>query len=563
MPNTLVMNAVQSNSGGQGDRANMQESLGEWHRRKAPIAMMHYPAIPVTYWLGQETDVQRAVESLESQFTIHRETRPITQLTYLDTFDWRLHNKGLRLKATSIDGVTELGLESADAPLNCRALSRTPPAFGNDLPPSRLRSLIAPIIEMRRLLPVVCIEARVQLLRVLNADEKTVVRARVEGCTATQARDRNAPRRLPPSLQVLPVKGYDGALHRVVQCLETGLGVRPSSVDRFLKAIEAVGGRPGGYSSKLSLSLDVEMTANEAAKTIHRTLFKMMLANEDGVRHDLDSEFLHDFRVAVRRTRSALGQIKKVFPPEMVGRFQAEFKWLGSVTGPLRDLHVYLLKMDDYRTSLPEAIHGDLGPLQEYLQLHQQSAHRALVDALDSPRYRDLVDSWSEFLDQPAPDDSACPNASLPTGTLASQRIWRIYRRVYKDGSAIQSTTPAEALHALRIECKKLRYLMEFFRSIYPPEDIQFLIAALKQLQDNLGDFNDLEVQQGTLTQFARDMSTEGLASVDTLIAMGRLVEHLHRSQLQERERFDRCFAKFATKESKERCRELFKREGE
>ena len=36
--------------------------------------------------------------------------------------------------------------------------------------------------------------------------------------------------------------------------------------------------------------------------------------NEDGVRKDLDSEFLHDFRVAVRRTRSALSQIKGVFP---------------------------------------------------------------------------------------------------------------------------------------------------------------------------------------------------------------------------------------------------------
>lgn len=218
--------------------------------------------------------------------------------------------------------------------------------------------------------------------------------------------------------------------------------------------------------------------------------------------------------------------------------------------------------MDDYRASLPQAIQGDLAPLKEYLHRRQQSANRDLVDALDSQRYRDLVDSWSEFLEHPPPDGSVCPNASLPIGTVASQRIWRVYRRVYKDGSAIHSTTPAEALHALRIECKKLRYLMEFFRSMYAPEDIQFLISALKQLQDNLGDFNDLEVQQGTLTQFARGRSTEGLASVDTLIAMGRLVEHLHRVQLQERERFARCFAKFAAKESKTLFRELFKREG-
>ena len=40
-------------------------------------------------------------------------------------------------------------------------------------------------------------------------------------------------------------------------------------------------------------------------------------ANVEGTRADLDSEFLHDLRVATRRTRSALSQIKAVLPAEI------------------------------------------------------------------------------------------------------------------------------------------------------------------------------------------------------------------------------------------------------
>ncbi len=142
--------------------------------------------------------------------------------------------------------------------------------------------------------------------------------------------------------------------------------------------------------------------------------------------------------------------------------------------------------------------------------------------------------------------------------SLARERIWRVYRRVLRKGRAIGADTPAAALHRLRIEAKKLRYLLEFFRSLFPEPEILPLIKALKQLQDNLGDFNDFEVQQTKLRAFAQQMHDDGRSRAATLMAMGRLVESLEAGQAEERQRFAGCFKQFRGKENRRSFRRLF-----
>ena len=93
-------------------------------------------------------------------------------------------------------------------------------------------------------------------------------------------------------------------------------------------------------------------------------------------------------------------------------------------------------------------------------------------------------------------------------------------RKALKMGGRIDDDTPAARLHELRIQCKKLRYLLDFYSSLYDREAVARIIRALKKLQDNLGDFNDLEVQQKDLQAFAEDLARlapfaeEGLVEV-------------------------------------------------
>ena len=504
-------------------------------------------------------DVLRTVEA---HWLVIREPGSVSNLTFLDTFDWRLFRAGRMLYATRCRGIRELTLSTRDGDVQYRLAGVGTPVFARDLPPGPLSEVITAAVEPRRLFPLVQLKAHEKTVRILNSDQKTVVRLIVQVRTASQSGRGNKSKPLPAVVRVVPVKGYHREHDGLLALLVGELGLEAVPEGAYASAMEAAGLTPGDYKSKLAIPLSPDMRADEAAKAIHHTLMDTMLANTDGVRRNLDSEFLHEYRVAVRRTRSALRQIKGVFPDSAVQHFSNEFKWLGAATGPVRDLDVYLLKMEDFRAELPEDIRAHLEPLDNYLQVHHVKEQRRLVRALASARYRTLLDDWSRFLNQPPHDNGACYNAAQPVIESAADRIWSAYRRVYKQGSAIEPQTPAEPLHALRIECKKLRYLLEFFVSLYPPREMRELIESLKRLQSNLGDFNDCEVQQLTLRRFANEMSEESVASADSLLAMGRLMDDLLRQQFDERQRFESCFAHFSLPDNRERYRRLFKSSG-
>jgi CHAD domain-containing protein len=130
---------------------------------------------------------------------------------------------------------------------------------------------------------------------------------------------------------------------------------------------------------------------------------------------------------------------------------------------------------------------------------------------------------------------------------------------VLEDGRAVRPASPPRALHEVRIACKKLRYLMEFFRSLFPAEAIAPLIKALKAFQDNLGEHQDLAVQQDQLRGFERAMAREGTLPAETRAAMEELVEHLATRQAEVRRQFAERFAGFSGAETRAAFRALFR----
>lgn len=312
-------------------------------------------------------------------------------------------------------------------------------------------------------------------------------------------------------------------------------------------------------SSKLDLQLDPRQRSDAAVKEICRRLLATLEANEEGTRLGLDSEFLHQLRVAARRTRSLLGQVKSVVPRSTVASCHADLKWLGRVTGPARDLDVSLIKLPRYRDLMPAAVWQDLRPLRDFLRHQQRREQAALAAALGSERYRTLITSWHEFVNRPPEvDDEQAPDAARPIRQVAAERIWRAYRRVRKKGRRIGEKSPDQDLHDLRIACKKLRYLMEFFRSLFPARPISRLIKELKQLQDCLGDFNDVSVQQEQLLRCAEQMLEQEIAPAPTFLAMGRIVALLEQEQRHERLRCSKRFATFIRRTNRQRFADLF-----
>ena len=233
------------------------------------------------------------------------------------------------------------------------------------------------------------------------------------------------------------------------------------------------------------------MTARAALRAVLLQLLDTLEANVPGTLRDIDTEFLHDLRVAVRRTRSALKLAGDVLPASVPARFRPEFKWLGDLTTPTRDLDVYLLNYDEMADALVSATPAELEPFHAHLARRRVIEQRALARGLRSARFSRLTCEWRSVL-----TGLSVPRAGERTAELAARRLRRAHRRVLRQGRAISADSPAEQLHDLRKRCKELRYLLEIFASVFDPQAYQRALKDLKGLQDCLGEFQDHQVQQ-------------------------------------------------------------------
>jgi CHAD domain-containing protein len=271
-------------------------------------------------------------------------------------------------------------------------------------------------------------------------------------------------------------------------------------------------------------------------------------ANVPGTVRDVDTEFLHDLRIAVRRTRSALKMAGQPLPHGLAAEFGPEFRWLGSLTTPTRDLDVYLLGFDSMASGLIAATVDDLEPFRQYLLRARTAAHRSLVRGLRSARFARLTAQWRAQL------SGVRPARKRPTvGDLAGRRIGVAQRRALRAGGLITASSPATDLHELRKKCKELRYLLEMFGSLHDPAQRWQAVRELKVLQDCLGEFQDVEVQRLEIHAFADRMLAERSAPAATLLAMGEIAASLAHRQRAARAEFDGRFADFASQASQAR----------
>ena len=308
-----------------------------------------------------------------------------------------------------------------------------------------------------------------------------------------------------------------------------------------------------------SQHLSPALRGDAAAKTILLRLLTALEANEPGVLLNEDPECLHDFRIGVRRTRSALGQIKGVFPEVVARRFALRFAWLGKITSEPRDLDVYLLGFDALKADLPVPFQHNIEPLRGFLVRRAALVHAELARHLRGPRYRKLLADWRRFLVAPCPARPSAAQALTPIQDIAGARIWTLFRRVLKQGRAIHPGTPAENIHALRKHCKKLRYLLEFFRTLYPPDEIGRPIKQLRKLQDYLGDFQDVHARIDMLGRVSHEMRKDAAVPTEALLALGMLLAALERRQMALREDFAAHFEAFSGSGNRARFRQLFK----
>ncbi len=503
-------------------------------------------------WILPETiSPDQLIKKMAGRFNVRRELPHKTAVTYFDSFDWRLYRKNYLL--TQTDGTWELGLrDSGRLVASFFETDRIRRKFAWEFPADLLARHLKSILGVRGLLPLVSFDVQTRRLRVMNADKKTI--AFIEIVTHETHVDPHTFH----TVRLKNIRGYENATRKLGRYLHR-CGVRDSASTEYVfkEGVAVMGRFPLDYSSRFSIALTTDLSIRQAALSIYQQLLDTMRRNEAGIIEDIDSEFLHDFRVAIRRTRSGLTQLKDALPSDITETFKREFAYLGQVTGPTRDLDVYLLYKKDYLSRLPGFLREGMADFFIEMADKRRREWEKMVMVLQSARYRKIIDDWQSYLE--AGDDGELPgNSGQPVDRYARKIIHRRYVRIMKKGKAIGPSSPDESFHRLRIQCKKLRYSLEFFASLFPASAMRQVIKQLKRLQANLGGFNDLSVQQDMLQHYLAAIRPGSKKNQNLAVAIGGLLTALHHEQKEVQRQFATTFKKFSGSKNLKLFKDLF-----
>jgi CHAD domain-containing protein len=242
---------------------------------------------------------------------------------------------------------------------------------------------------------------------------------------------------------------------------------------------------------------------SEAGRKVLAFHFARMLEHEPGTRAGEDIEELHDMRVATRRMRSALRVFGPYYQSRAIRPFVAGLRRTARALGRVRDLDVFLQKAATYLDGLGGDRSHDLDVLLAAWQEQRAEARARMLDVLDSAKYGDFVDAFALFIESAgagARESGGIPPRPTLVRHVAPKLIYDRWARVHAFGLVLEGA-PISVLHALRIECKRLRYTLEFFAEVLAPSAGDVIEAVVK-LQDHLGDLNDADVANAMLSDF-------------------------------------------------------------
>jgi triphosphatase len=248
-------------------------------------------------------------------------------------------------------------------------------------------------------------------------------------------------------------------------------------------------------------SLSAELTPVEAFRNIALGCLEHFQRNEPGLLDGSDPEFVHQARVALRRLRSAIKLFAPVLPPEFVAAYGQTWQTLASALGEARNWDVFLSEtLPPIQAAFPE--NTDLHRLRNEGKRRAKGARQAISRLLIGREYPRLLVEFTAAI------YALSDILPIPLVDFARDRIRSHTRRARKLAQAHATLNTAER-HRMRICFKKLRYSLEFFEGLLPKKRLAAYLAALSQLQDELGLIND-QITAGELLKDALGKKTPG-----------------------------------------------------
>ncbi len=435
----------------------------------------------------------------------------------LDTFDERLGAAGLVCEVlASTHQDYHLRLREVRTEL-CRwqYWLNALPRFATELPPTTWPRRIGQLLGERALIPKSQIEITRHSFVKRSASGKVVYRVAV---------DVSAPHFV---VRFVPVTGYTDHRRATRALLASVPQLETATADALSYLANAASGAGPVVENKPTFAFPAHVGASSAISAVLLAYWQVMRATEIGIVERIDIEFLHDYRIALRRTRVLLCEYAKHYPPTEVKHFRHELKHLGMLTGRARDLDVIESTLDNLLQDSDFAP-NDREILRVAVIRARSLAYEQLQKHFASDRHKRVVRDWPAFL------NSWTPAANEPLMLdLLARSIKRSVRKIRCNPWLDDVQAEMRTLHKLRIETKRLRYIIDAFNSLLPHKGARAALKYLKAIQECTGRACDLEAQQELLGELYAGQAVGDPQRADLEVAvkaLQALLERRHKS---------------------------------
>lgn len=276
-------------------------------------------------------------------------------------------------------------------------------------------------------------------------------------------------------------------------------------------------------------------STKDALSTILHSQFRSALNYKKKILNgDEDPENLHQFRVSLRKTRALLKEFKPYFKQNWYQNTYPKIKNLMTPTNKNRDIDVLLLNFDDYALKMPPSLREHLNEFKDLLLSLQKEEEKKVVELLKKDMFDEIKNSINNI--------EFNKNADFPIIITSYKAIKKRKNKIFKMAKKITIKSPAHEYHLLRIEFKKMRYLLEFFAHLFDFKETKEFIKNSKKIQDILGRHQDLEVQRNDIKNFIKNKNL----SLDALLAIGKLIADMEFEEAYQRKKFKKVYKKLS-----------------
>lgn len=296
-------------------------------------------------------------------------------------------------------------------------------------------------------------------------------------------------------IEIELIDGDAAALFVLAREIVSHIDVRPSIRSKSERGFALALDQTPKVCKARKTAFNADATLDDALQGIFRSVFRHLMENQPAAEDGRDPEGVHQYRVALRRLRSALRLIRAVSPSARRHEDNAQ-RLMASLDGA-RNWDVFVNETLPRISRTIPVIEG-FEAIRKAADDRRQAAYEEARSAIADPKTGQFQIELGLWIEQAGWRADASPKALAllggPARDFAAEELARLRRRILRRGRNFKELSAGER-HKLRLAVKKLRYAADFFlHSTAKRKAASRYAKDLARLQNALGFHNDMVV---------------------------------------------------------------------